>query len=312
MNEAAPPDALEKLREAGRVAAAARNLGAARIVPGASLREVCEQVEEEIRRRGAHPAFPAQSSRNHVAAHYCASPEDQTVYAEGDLAKLDIGVHIDGFVVDTAVTVNVGGRRENQRMVDAARAALDAAIAQASPGVPVSRLSAVIEAMIRSYGLRPMRNLCGHGVGRWVVHCPPPIPNVPDGEPTRLPVGSVVAIEPFATDGQGLVAERGKAEVFRLDPARDPGGPPGSSGRGPENGVDPAVLATVRDFRGLPFARRHLASHPRPAVEATLATLLSRGVLHGYAPLEEASGRLVAQAEHTVLIGSGGVEVLTR
>jgi len=301
MSEPSPAEALENLREAGRVAAAARNLGAARIVPGASLREVCEEVEAEIRRRGAHPAFPAQSSRNHVAAHYCASPEDQTLYAEGDLAKLDIGVHVDGYVVDTAVTVNVGGRKENQRMVDAAIAALEAAIAQAGPGVLVNRLSAVIEAMIRSYGLRPMRNLCGHGVGRWIVHRPPPIPNVPDGEPTRLPVGSVVAIEPFATDGQGLVAERGKAEVFRLDPARAAG-----------NGVDPTVLATMAAFRGLPFARRDLAAHPRSEVEATLATLLARGVLHGYAPLEEASGRLVAQAEHTVHIGSGGVEVLTR
>jgi methionyl aminopeptidase len=283
------------------VAAAARNLGATRIVPGASLREVCEEVEAEIRRRGAHPAFPAQSSRNHIAAHYCASPEDETVYAAGDLAKLDIGVHVDGFVVDTAVTVNVGGVKENQRMVDAARAALDAAIAQAGPGVPVSRLSAVIEAMIRSYGLRPMRNLCGHGVGRWVVHCPPPIPNVPDGEPTRLPEGSVVAIEPFATDGHGLVAERGTPEVFRLDPARDPG-----------NGVDPGVLATLQGLRGLPFARRDLRAHPRPTVEATLAVLLARGVLHGYAPLVEAGGRLVAQAEHTVHIGSNGAEVLTR
>jgi len=294
-------DALEKLREAGRVAAVARNLGAARIVPGASLREVCEDVEAEILRRGAHPAFPAQSSRNHVAAHYCASPEDDTRYAEGDLAKLDIGVHIDGFVVDTAVTVNVGGRRQNEKMVEAARAALDAAIAQAGPGVPVSRLSAVIEAMIRSYGLRPMRNLCGHGVGRWTVHCPPPIPNVPDGEPTRLPEGSVVAIEPFATDGQGLVAERGNPEVFRLDPARDPG-----------NGVDPAVLATMQSFRGLPFARRNFAQHPRLRVEEALATLLARGALHGYAPLVETSGSLVAQAEHTVYIGAEGVEVLTR
>src|SRR5262249_60198555 len=107
----------------------------------ASVRVVCETVEDEIRRRGAELAFPAQTSRNHVAAHYCPSPEDATVYADGDLAKLDIGVHIDGWVVDTAVTVNVGARSENQRLVVAAEAALEAAIDAAAPGVPLRQIS---------------------------------------------------------------------------------------------------------------------------------------------------------------------------
>ncbi len=125
-------EVLAVLREAGRVAAAARDMGARLIVPGAALREVCEAVEDEIRRRGGALAFPAQTSRNQIAAHYCPSPEDGTLYEEGDLAKLDIGVHIDGWVVDTAVTVNVGGRAAPQRLVDAARAALEAAIDTAS------------------------------------------------------------------------------------------------------------------------------------------------------------------------------------
>ena len=146
------PDGLEKLREAGRVAAAARDHGAALIVAGARVRDVCEAVEEEIRRRGAHPAVPTQSSRNQVAAHYCPSPEDETTYAEGDLAKLDVGVHIDGYVVDTALTVNVGDTPWNRRLVSAARAALDAAIAAASPGVEVRRLSAAIEKALRDFG----------------------------------------------------------------------------------------------------------------------------------------------------------------
>jgi methionyl aminopeptidase len=294
-------DALEALREAGRVAAAARESGSRRIVPGARLRDVCAEVEEEIRRRGAHPAFPAQSSRNDTAAHYCPSPEDETVYAQGDLAKLDIGVHVDGYVVDTALTVNVGDAPQNRRAVDAARAALEAAIAETVAGVEVRRLSTVIDATIRSYGLRPMRNLCGHGVGRWVVHCPPPIPNIPDGSGDRLPAGSVVAIEPFATDGPGLVAESGRAEVFRLDP-----------GRATAEDLDPSVMAEIRKFRGLPFSRRQLAHVPRSRVEATLAALGSRGRLLAYPPLVETGGHAVAQAEHTVYVGKDGGEVLTR
>src|SRR5438876_12009018 len=200
-----PPDVLEKLKRAGRIAARAREAGARRIVAGARVREVCVAVEEQIERLGGSLAFPVQSSRNHVAAHYCPSPEDETVYADGDLAKLDIGVHVDGWVVDTALTVNVGAHEEGRTLVRAAEQALRAAIAALAPGVAVRDLSSAIERTIASFGLRPVRNLCGHGVARWTVHCPPPIPNVPDTSATRLPLHAVVAIEPFATDGLGLV-----------------------------------------------------------------------------------------------------------
>jgi methionyl aminopeptidase len=283
------------------VASAAREAGARLVVPGASLREVCEAVEHEITRRGGGLAFPVQSSRNEVAAHYCASPEDATVYIDGDLAKLDLGVHMDGWVVDTALTVNVGERPENRPFVEAARAALEAAIAAAGPGVAVRRLSGAIETTLRGYGLRPMQNLCGHGVDRWTVHCPPAIPNTVDSTSERLAPDAVVAVEPFATDGVGEVVERGPAEVFRLDPRRAVVGV----------GV-PEVLAAIRGFNGLPFARRQLSQFPRSAVDATLRALRTAGQLAVYPPLVEADDRKVAQAEHTLYVGAEGVEVLTR
>ena len=295
-----PPGVLDSLRDAGRIASAAREAGASLIVPGAALREVSEAVEHEITRRGGGLAFPVQSSRNEIAAHYCASPDDATLYAEGDLAKLDLGVHVDGWVVDTALTVNVGDRAENRPFVEAARAALESAIAAAGPGVAVRRVSQAIEHTLRRYGMRPMQNLCGHGVSRWTVHCPPAIPNAMDGSPDRLEPEAVVAVEPFATDGEGEVVERGPAEVFRLDPRRT-----ASAGL-------PDVVAAIRRFNGLPFARRQLASLPRPAVEETLRALRAAGHLAVYPPLVEARQRKVAQAEHTLYLGAGGVEVLTR
>jgi methionyl aminopeptidase len=292
---------LECLRVAGRIAAAARREGEALIVAGARVRDVCTAVEDGIRRRGGGIAFPVQSSRNAIAAHYCPSPEDETLYADGDLAKLDVGVHVDGWVVDTAITVNVGGRPENQPLIDAARAALEAAIAEAGPGRAVRRLSAVIDAAIRVRGFRTVRNLCGHGVGRFVVHCPPPIPNAPDDSHDRLEAGMVVAIEPFATDGAGRVVERGTPEVFRAERSIGP----------PASGTDPGVLAAIAEFNGLPFARRQLASLDRGRVEETLRALSAAGGLAAYPPLVDAGGRRIAQAEHTVYVGTEGVEVLT-
>jgi len=293
--------ALDALRQAGRVASDVREAGARLIVAGARVRDVCVAVEEEIARRGAGCAFPVQSSRNDIAAHYCPSPREETSYAEGDLAKLDIGVHVDGWVVDTAVTVNVGDVPRRRHLVDAARAALEAAIAAVAPEVEIRRVSEAIESTVRGFGLHAVRSLCGHGVGRWQVHGAPPIPNAPDLAAGRLRAGSVVAIEPFVTDGPGVVAEHGEPQVFRLDPRREP-----------SHGPDPEALAAVCAFRGLPFARRQLAAYEGPRLEGLLRWLRDEGRLMCYAPLRETAGHAVAQAEHTVYVGAGGVEVLTR
>jgi len=287
------------LRRAGRIAAAARDAGAARIVPGARLLDVCTFVEAEIRRHGGQLAFPVQSSVNHIAAHYCPGPQDTARYHDGDLAKLDVGVHVNGHVVDTALTVHVG-RTSDHVLIEAARAALEAGLAVAGAGVPVRRVSAAIEAAMHAFGATPMHNLCGHGVGHYDVHCHPPIPNRADDSAHCLPVGAAVAIEPFATDGAGWVSEHGEPQVFRLDPGYACG--PDAS----------PLLEAIQAFRGLPFARRQLAAWPAAEVEETLTWLREQGALGGYAPLAENEGRRVAQAEHTIYLGRNGAEVLTR
>ena len=291
---------LEPLREAGRIAAAARGFGAKRVLAGARLVDVCAAVEGEIARLGGGLAFPVQTSRNAIAAHYCPAPGEETRYADGDLAKLDLGVHVDGWVVDTALTVNVGDHPANAALVATTNAALRAAIAEAGPGVRVSRLSAAIEGAVKANGFKVVRNIGGHGVGRWTVHGPPSIPNAPDASAAVLEPGAVVAIEPFATAGTGLVAESGRAEVFRLDP------------RHPGDGVVPLeLLEALRGFRGLPFSRRQLGAFPVAAVEEALKILAVVGALSAYAPLVEVSGRPVAQTEHTIAVLPDGIEVLT-
>jgi methionyl aminopeptidase len=165
----------------------------------------------------------------------------------------------------------------------------------------VSRVSSAIAAAIQGRGVRPIQNLCGHGVGRYVVHCPPAVLNVPDSGHARLEEGMVIAIEPFATTGVGTAVERGTAEVFRLAPDRKV-----------KASVDPAILARMRAFNGLPFARRQLTGMARADLETALSALRRSGDLAAYPPLVEESNAPVAQAEHTVYVGREGVEVLTR
>jgi methionyl aminopeptidase len=295
-------EVLKTLRRAGAIAREVRDLGARLIVPGASLRMVCETVESEIEKRGGKPAFPAQTSINEVAAHDCPTPDDDRTYREGDLAKLDIGVHIDGWVVDTATTVNVGGGG-NGRMIEAAKQALSAAVQTVKPGLPVREVSAAIERAITSAGFTPLENLCGHGVGHYVVHAPPAITNTVRAAEGRLPLRGVIAIEPFATDGNGRSGPRGVAEVFRLLPeAKD---------RLAGFGIEAEFARALLSWRGLPIARRYFRAFGNENVSAVFQRLEQARLLHSYPPLVALSGRPVAQAEHSVYLGPEGVIQLT-
>ena len=292
---------LKTLKRAGQIAREVRDLGAKMIVPGASLRTVIETVEAEIEKRGGKPAFPAQTSINEVAAHDCPTPDDDRTYANGDLAKLDIGVHIDGWVVDTATTVNVGGTG-NGRLVEATRQALAAAIQAAKPGIAVREVSAAIEHAIVAAGFTPLENLCGHGVGHYVVHAPPAITNTVRAAEGRLPMRGVIAIEPFATDGSGRSGPRGTAEVFRLLPEATPK---------LRDYVSADFAEAMLSWRGLPIARRYFRQFGNDVVTAAFKKLENARLLHSYPPLIVTSGRPVAQAEHSIYLGPEGVIQLT-
>ncbi|MBN2371819.1 MAG: type II methionyl aminopeptidase [Vicinamibacteria bacterium] len=292
-------ETLDKLRRAGRVAAEARKFARLRATPGARLYELSLAVESEIGRLGADLAFPVQCSCNHVAAHFCPTIENDSVLGSGDLVKIDIGTHVDGWIADTAVTVNVGDDPDGRALVDAARAALDAGIAAARPRGDVREVSMAIERTIHERGFVPLRNLCGHGLGQWRVHAPPPIPNVAEFARDVLAPGSIVAFETFVSAGGGDVRPQGAAEIFRVDPDID-----GAV-------LDREALDFIRSQRGLPFARRRLERLGSGRGEMLLERLARRGDLTRYPPLVQAEGRRVAQAEHTLYINENGIEVIT-
>ncbi len=292
--------ALDCWRRAASIAAECRNWARDEIKPGVRVRDVLEGIESLIRERGAEPGFPAQSSRNHVAAHYCSPPDDEMCYEEGDCVKVDLGVHVDGYIADNATTVDLSSDGRWGTLVRASADALTAAIATVGDGVPVGEVGAVIERTITAAGFEPVRNLTGHGLGRWKVHTAPQIPNYAERGGGRLRAGMVIAIEPFACTGRGSIRERGKAEVFMM--VR----PPRKA-----RALDREVLKEIEAWRGLPIARRYFRHLDQDAVEDTLSKLARQGSLMRYPPLVEEEGVMVAQTEHTMYIGSDGVEILT-
>jgi methionyl aminopeptidase len=273
-------EVLDHYRSAGRIAAVILEDGARMIRIGASFLEVVETIEARVMEEGAGLAFPLNLSLNEDAAHDTASAGDERVFAAGDLAKLDLGVHVDGYIADTATTVDHGN---NPLLVEASGQALDKAIARVRPGVTVGELGTAIQYEIERRGFRPVSNLTGHGLGRYAIHCPPTIPNVGNPGGTVLEEGMVFAIEPFATTGAGRVGEKTRKEIYQQvgnRPVRIP------AGRG--------VMEQIRNRCGLPFARRWLDGKK---TELALPTLVRSGNLRVYPVLADVAGSLVSQHE---------------
>ncbi|EQD26228.1 methionine aminopeptidase, type II, partial [mine drainage metagenome] len=191
-------------------------------VPGASRRAVAEAIEDLIRSRGAAPAFPANLSRNQEAAHYTPSPDDEARFVEGDLVKVDVGAHLDGRIADTATTVEVGSTHRYDHLIRAVHEAVRAGISRIRADVPVEEISAAIEEAIHRRGVKPVANLTGHTIERYLLHAGTSIPNVRGGPARTLREGEIVAIEPFATNGRGLIENGpfGHIVRFRRPPHR--------------------------------------------------------------------------------------------
>ncbi len=285
----------ENHREAGEILATVRAEAVERVEVGASHLEVAEHVEERIRELGGQPAFPVNVSIDEEAAHATPTADDDATFGE-EMVNIDIGVAVDGWLADSAITVDLSGHSE---LVEASAEALEAAIDLVEPGVQTGEIGAAIEETIDGYGYNPVVNLTGHGLGHWEQHTEPNIPNRAVSQGVELTVGDVVAIEPFATDGAGKVGEGSDEAIFALEQERSV-----------RNRQAREVLEQVTDqFRTLPFATRWLDS---TRAEMALRRLKRQDIVHGYPVLKEADGRLVSQKEHTVMVTEDGCEVTTR
>ncbi len=294
-------EGLESWKKAGRLAGEARDFGASLVKEGALLLDVALEIEKFIAKKGAIPGFPVQLSLNEMAAHYTPYPDDKTVFSVGDLVKLDLGVQVDGFVGDTAITIEVG-TKEKQKLVQVSKDALLNAIKILRPGVQIGEIGQVVEETITKAGFEPIRNLCGHGIQQFVLHAEPSIPNYNNRSKETLEEGQVIAIEPFASTGIGMVKEGRGSSNFRLvsaKPVRDPFA----------RKVVEHIKAT---YSTLPFSQRALAQvFERQKVALAIGSLVRNGNVVEYAQLPEQSGGLVSQHEHTILIAQKPI-VLTK
>lgn len=273
--------------KAGNIAAQARDYGKSIAKPGISLLELADKIEAKIFELGGKTAFPVNLSLNHIAAHYAPSLNDKTLYNEGDILKIDVGASFNGAVGDTAITVG-----NNKELILASKEALAAAIKLCTPGTELKEIGKVIREAINSHGFQPITNLTGHGLARYIVHHGISIPNYDNGDKTKLFNGQTIAIEPFATEGQGRITEGGVSNIYKLiskKPTRSP--------------VGRKIIEFVNnEYKTLPFAKRWI-ERAIPGSGMVFQSLVREGILHSYAQLPECSKGLVSQHEHSIIVG---------
>lgn len=293
---------LEKFRSSGKILRETREEVKRFVREGTPIIEICEKVESLLKEKGGEPAFPCNVSINEVAAHYTSPPNDRRTIPENSLVKVDIGVHVDGYVTDTAITICFNP--EYAPLVETAEKALEEAIKNIRPNISTSNLGKLIEKTIRTRGFKPISNLTGHQVGRYLVHAGTSIPNVSHISLSKIKLGEVYAIEPFVTflEGVGKVKDGDEVTIFRFLKSK--------TLRNPD--AKRLLKYIVENFRTLPFAERWLQNIlPKNLLEKAFRELLTSKALMGYPIFVEAGGKPVAQAEHTVLIVEDGCEVLT-
>lgn len=283
------PEVLEKLKKAGKIAAQALEYAKSLVIPGNTLVEVCDKTEEKIRELGGVPAFPVQISLNDCAAHFCPEQDDKTEFSD-QIVKVDIGVHIDGWVGgDNALTVDL--TKENEALVKASREALNNALKIVKPGVKLREIGAAIHDTITDFGFSPIRNLSGHGLGLNSIHEKPSIPNYDNGDESELKEDDLIAIEPFATDGAGIIYESSPATIFALTnkkPVRLP--------------IVRKILNEIDKLNGLPFTTRWLTKKFSAKARLAIVQLARQDIIKEYPPLVDKNHGIVSQAEYSLIV----------
>lgn len=290
-------DELIKLRKAGRTAAEARELGMSIVKEGAKLYDVAEEVEGYIRSKGCGIAFPCNLSINEVAAHYTPSSNDTKVFERGDVVKVDCGAEYDGYIGDTAGTVEVG-TKSYRNLIESSKRARDTVAEFIGAGIPLNEIGGAVERSILQDGFKPIENLSGHQIKPYTIHAGMSVPNYANGDMKRLETGMVVAIEPFATDGEGMIFN----------------GPPGNIVTiiREKKLVDPKAQEffeyVKEEFKTLNFCARYCDF---PDAEKHVKTLLRHGVLGSFAQMVEVKKGMVSQHEHTFYISGERAEITT-
>lgn len=297
-----PEEDLQKHQRACKIAREVREEMRRTVREGMPIIDICEKAEALTREKGGKPAFPCNVSVNEIAAHYTSPPNDKQTIPERSIVKVDIGVHVDGYIGDTAASVCFDP--EYVDMVNTAEEALEKAVEILRPGLSITRFGSAIQKTIKTRGFKPVSNLTGHLIRRYTIHAGKSLPNVFTISTSRIKEGEVYGVEPFVTvaNAAGRVENLREAYIFRY-----------SKHKSLKEPYAKQILKYIKNnFMSLPFTERWLSKFASSSrYKSAFSELLSSKALISYPIFVEASRNLVAQAEYTVMVVKDGCVVLT-
>ncbi len=293
----------DAIREVGKVSYEALQYSRKVVKEGRRILEIAEEIEKFIKDRGFEMAFPANISINENAAHYTPTADDPYVLEGDETIKIDIGARKDSYLGDCALTIDLS--EEYSKLVEASEEALESAISMVKAGRPVNEIGREIAKVAESRGFRPIRNLGGHGVDKMDLHASVFIPNFDNGDTTKLEEGQVIAIEPFLTDGEGLVGDGEHLQIFQK--TRD-AIPRSNDLRSISEFID-------ERYRTYPFALRWLQKDLGAGefkIRRTLNELAGMDAIEAFPVLVEKKKGMVAQSEAEMIVQKEGCDILTK
>ncbi len=292
----------EQYLTSGKITREIKAIVAGAVRPGVGYLEICDLVRKEVESRGGRLAFPTGIGVNEVTAHYAPQDGDESAFKEEDLVKVDFGVHVDGYVTDTSVSVTFNPGYN--LLLEATERALEAAITAARKEVRTGEIGREIHREAARFGFKTIENLTGHTVDRYLVHAGKSIPNLYMPGMQSLKAGDVFAIEPFLTLGRaaGYVVDAPSQTIFSLVARRKTG----------VAELDAFADRIWAERKTLPFSPRwYVSEFGKWKLPEVISKLMAKRILRGYPTLVEASASPVAQFEHTMALEEGGLTVLT-
>ena len=282
---------IEKLKQAGKIAKEVVEYTKTIIKKDSPLLEIANKIENKILSLNAKPAFPVNLSINEVAAHSTPTYNDET--KSYGLLKIDIGVHIDGYIADTALSIDLENSEENKNLIKAAETARDSALEKINLNSRIREIGAEIEKTCSKFNVQPIRNLSGHSINQYILHSGITIPNFDNSQEIEIEEG-VYAVEPFTTllSGAGSVKDGKPSGIYHLE----------NEGNVRDNFAREILKFIKEEYKTLPFCSRWIHKKFNTRGLLALRQIEQAGLLHHYTQLIEKSGIKVAQAEHTLIL----------
>ncbi|VVB84068.1 Methionine aminopeptidase [uncultured archaeon] len=283
------PKEKQNALKAGEIAKKVKEYARTIVKKDIPLLEIAEKIEKKIVELGGKPAFPTNLSINEIAAHYTPSYNDETL-ASG-LLKVDMGVHINGWIADFTFSVDLENSAENKKLIEASEKALKNALEKIKQKNSLGEIGRTIQETIESCKFSPIVNLTGHEMNEYELHSGLTILNTENDNPEKLKEG-LYAIEPFATNGNGKIYEGKPSGIYALADDKNIR----------SNDARNVLDFIAEEYKTLPFCSRWIVKKFGIKSLFALKQLEENGNLHQYPQLIEISKGKVAQSEDTFLV----------